>query len=372
MHLPLQLKCLNQNILKRLLFEVAAYANFGELAYVDRMTHAQMHTRVVAFPDLANSHVILSPTDARDRLWIRNVTPASGCTLTIGTRLYRLGPPRSLQAAQALLNIRQPHRTLLRWSARCREFTVLPILDTPTAPDSWETARLIAPSNEGFVVAALASRRHHPIANPFHRRSSRATAALDQLAGEIAAHDHVLETVRLEAVLGAPGNPPRDQAPGQPWDHVLLVRTNTPAEAQDIAAIAETHLSQRTDSPRLVTAARNVRRIADVAHPNRGVYLLNFFTGPDIATTLDVWQHTAGWFQDETGLTNSTVLQPLSDDTGYTVINHCRWDRWGQVLPQLLGKRSFRDYVLRRFSEVDVQPHPILYKVTSAARPQPT
>src|ERR1700704_5705723 len=38
-----------------------------------------------------------------------------------------------------------------------------------------------------------------------------------------------------------------------------------------------------------------------------------------------VWEHTAGWFQQETGLDNSTVLMPARADLSeYTLINHCR------------------------------------------------
>jgi hypothetical protein len=61
-------------------------------------------------------------------------------------------------------------------------------------------------------------------------------------------------------------------------------------------------------------------------------------------------------------LDNSTLLQPLrSDDSEYTLINHCRWDHLRNVLPSLIFKRSFHDYVLAHFDANDTAPMPILY-----------
>lgn len=63
-------------------------------------------------------------------------------------------------------------------------------------------------------------------------------------------------------------------------------------------------------------------------------------------------------------LDNSTVLRPVrSSDAGYTLINHCRWDRLRDVLPSLLFKRSFRTYVLAHFEANDTAPMPILYRL---------
>lgn len=365
MALPTSLKRFNRDHLNPLTLKLTGHADLADLIHVGRTTGRQHHTPVMAFLDPLANHMIIALTYGPDVQWLKNVNKAGGCLLGRGRDRYRLGPPRRITAAQALPAIPQPQRSLLHWPIRCRDFIAFPILEKSSTDGSWAKARLISPTDEGFVLAAIASPRRRPFLNPLAGGSIRSGAALDDLAQEMGRQDNVLETVRLEAVLGAPGNPSPRATTSRSWDHALLVRTRTVEDAEYIAATADFHLSGTTSAPTLVTAARNVRRIDDVPHPTKGVYLLNFFTGPDVATTLDVWQHTAGWFQDETNLTNSTVLQPLTANTGYTVINHCRWERWGQVLPPLLAKRSFRGFVLRRFSEVDVQPHPILYKVRS-------
>jgi hypothetical protein len=79
---------------------------------------------------------------------------------------------------------------------------------------------------------------------------------------------------------------------------------------------------------------------------------------------LAAWRYTAGWFRDQTGLDNSTVLLP--DDTSeprYRLINHARWDRLRDVLPSLLFKRSFRTYVLAHFKANGVAAMPVLYRL---------
>lgn len=77
-----------------------------------------------------------------------------------------------------------------------------------------------------------------------------------------------------------------------------------------------------------------------------------------------MWERTAGWFQRETGLDNSTVLEPTTDDVPYTLINHCRWNHLRDVLPSLTVKPSFRSFGLRTFAAHDVVPHPLLHRWT--------
>ena len=97
----------------------------------------------------------------------------------------------------------------------------------------------------------------------------------------------------MRAVIAAPGS---GQGFRQPyWKDALLVRTRGLSEALIIAGQIDT--ASLPGEAKLVIAARNVRRIADVPHQGQGPYLLNFFTGPDVETTLKVWQYTAGWFQ---------------------------------------------------------------------------
>ncbi len=71
-------------------------------------------------------------------------------------------------------------------------------------------------------------------------------------------------------------------------------------------------------------AASNVRRIGSVDHSRDGVFLFNYFYSDSLDLNLKVWNYTAGWFQDQTGPDNSTVLLPdHAPDFSYTIVNHC-------------------------------------------------
>jgi hypothetical protein len=79
---------------------------------------------------------------------------------------------------------------------------------------------------------------------------------------------------------------------------------------------------------------------------------------------LQVWNYTAGWFQDQTGLDNSTVLLPdEANQVPYTIINHCRWDGLRNILPALLFNRSFKPFVLNNFEQNNTAAIPVLYKL---------
>lgn len=113
-----------------------------------------------------------------------------------------------------------------------------------------------------------------------------------------------------------------------------------------------------------VIKATNVKRIASVDHSKQGVFLFNYFFAEDLGQNLEVWEYTAGWFQQETGLSNSTVLLPNpATPSEYTIINHCRWDGFLDVLPSLIFKKSFRSYVLDNFYANRVAAMPVLYSI---------
>jgi hypothetical protein len=110
--------------------------------------------------------------------------------------------------------------------------------------------------------------------------------------------------------------------------------------------------------------ATNVRRIGAVDHERSGVFLFHYFVADSVEQNLKIWNHTAGWFQAETGLDNSTVLLPLGrDKSKYSLVNHCRWDSLGAILPSLVFKRSFREYVLESFRASNIAAMPVLYRL---------
>ncbi len=102
--------------------------------------------------------------------------------------------------------------------------------------------------------------------------------------------------------------------------------------------------------------------MGDVDHSRDGVFLFNYFFADDTDQNIAVWEHTAGWWQQEAALDNSEVLLPDPGKTRYTIINHCRWDHLRDFLPSLLFKPTFRTYLQANFDANDVAPMPILYR----------
>lgn len=112
-----------------------------------------------------------------------------------------------------------------------------------------------------------------------------------------------------------------------------------------------------------IIAATNVKNIGAVDHQKQGVFLFNYFFADSLQQNLEVWEYTAGWFQQETGLDNSTVLLPTNQQqSNYAIINHCRWDNWRDIIPSLIFKKSFHSYVLDNFYANHVAALPVLYK----------
>lgn len=110
--------------------------------------------------------------------------------------------------------------------------------------------------------------------------------------------------------------------------------------------------------------ATNARRIAPVNYSNGGVFLFNYFFADRVDQNIAVWDYTAGWFQAETGLDNSVLLLPTDPaQSKYTLINHCRFDNLGQVLPSIIFKKTFHSFVLANFAANNVGPMPILYRL---------
>ena len=62
-------------------------------------------------------------------------------------------------------------------------------------------------------------------------------------------------------------------------------------------------------------------------------------------------------------LDNSTVLLPRSVSAPVAIVNHCRWERYRDVVPALVLHPSFRRFVLRTFAANGVVPRPVLYRI---------
>jgi hypothetical protein len=246
---------------------------------------------------------------------------------------------------------------------------------TPERADvrtSWTRARLIKPTSSGFVhVGASSGRWALPFALPRARRRAL-LAAITAAAAALRRDSRVLRADVFRGLVRPPdGDLANSGVPAADFDAVLLIETRTVADAStlrndDVVAGLMAELAG-TAARTLVFTASNVRRMGPVDHERQGVFLFNYFAADDVDTNLHAWQYTAGWFHDETGLDNSTVLRPAGSQGPYTLVNHARWDRLSNVLPALLFKRSFRTFVLRVFADNRVTPNPVLYRLHNPA-----
>ena len=73
----------------------------------------------------------------------------------------------------------------------------------------------------------------------------------------------------------------------------------------------------------------------------------------------------AGWYEAETGLDNSPLLEPLEGrQSDYVLINHARWD--GNLLlfmARRLPRKSFRSYMLANLKAHHLAAMPVLYRL---------
>ena len=152
------------------------------------------------------------------------------------------------------------------------------------------------------------------------------------------------------------------------FDVVMLIEFDTHESVKEFQKslewqnIEETYKSETKKS--LTVTGVNVRRIGPVDHSKKGVFLFNYFYADEVKQNLQVWEYTAGWFQDQTGLDNSTLILPDQvNESSYKIINHCRWDHLIDILPSLIFKKSFKEFVLKNFEANNVAAMPILYKL---------
>jgi hypothetical protein len=232
-------------------------------------------------------------------------------------------------------------------------------------------ARLVEPTTSGYLlVAAEVDRR--PMFLPNSRAKRRLLQRVDRLLSTLRDDERVLEANAFDGLL----TPARrgallKQRPDVPiarFDLAVLVEAVSPAAAAELEAGAPwTELVQELEaasrhSYRL--RAHNVRRMGPVDHHRQGVFLFNYFYADRTDLNLAAWQYTAGWFRDQTGLDNSTVLLPdATSEPRYRLVNHARWDRLRDVLPSLIFKRSFHTYVLEHFRVNGVAAMPVLYRL---------
>lgn len=224
------------------------------------------------------------------------------------------------------------------------------------------------PTGHTFVILALEIDNRLPFFAFWESRAKK--QAIQLLKNFSIKTTGVVEQNLFKEVLSPPGRgeylKKRPHIHIAKYDLVLLVELETSEAAlalqsspewqallKSVSALANNTLNLRASNPRLIGL---------VDHKRQGVFLFNFFYADDLAQNLAIWEYTAGWFVDQTGLDNSCLLAPL-ENSDYTVINHCRWDSLWNIIPSLIFKPSFGSYVEANFRANQTAPIPILYKL---------
>lgn len=225
---------------------------------------------------------------------------------------------------------------------------------------------LTEPTTSGYVVAAARIDRR-PVRLPNSRRKQVALRELRAAAEQLLGVDGVIDVSLFEATFVPPGGHNRTASQKTRFDVVLLVETTGPDLVGDVRASAAwgrvQSVLEREGDPVLMLDATNIKRMGPVPHDRGGVFLFNWFLSDDRDRTVAAWHYTAGWFERHTGLDNSTVLLPTAADAPIAIVNHCRWDRYRDVVPALAFDRSFRRFVLKTFEVNGVVPRPVLYRL---------
>jgi len=231
---------------------------------------------------------------------------------------------------------------------------------------------LINVSSSVFIhIAAEIDLR--PVFFPNSRKKNQLIRRCKELCKQLQDVSGIINARLFEAILIPPGKGEfikrrKEQVHIARFDLAILIECESFEFAERILAHPAydelvRNISTTASFTHKITAT-NVRRIAPVNYAQGGVFLFNYFFADDVAQNLAVWDYTAGWFQAETGLDNSVLLLPIDPvDSKYTLINHCRWDNLGQVLPSIIFKKTFHTYVLENFSANNVGPMPILYRL---------
>lgn len=238
---------------------------------------------------------------------------------------------------------------------------------------TFPTVTLMEPDGKGYILLVGEIDRRPPIAFFIESKAKKALIAdIKSMLPELEGVETVEEATLFKALIIPPGRgaylDKRADVHIARFDVALLIRVSDPKAAAKLVSAPEfTAIETRMREAARHTyrmAGENLRRIGEVDHSKDGVFLINYFFAADERQNLAVWDYTAGWFQNQTGLDNSVLTRPLAEDGAhYTIINHCRWNGLGDIVPSLLFKPSFRRYVLRHFEANDTAAIPILYRL---------
>lgn len=236
---------------------------------------------------------------------------------------------------------------------------------------TYKKVSLTEVTDSGYILIAAEVDRRLPFL-PSSKAKRTLLRDSKRLCYKLAERTDVERATTFEAFLIPPGRGEfLNRRPGvhvARFDIAVLIEISSIKNAQALRnENIFNELKNRVDDVSSYThiiTAINIKRIGPVDHKHNGVFLFNYFYADDKDQNLAVWEYTAGWFEQETGLDNSIVLLPAEgEESEYPIINHCRWNHLWNILPSLLFKSSFRSYVLENFEANDTAAMPILYKL---------
>jgi hypothetical protein len=230
---------------------------------------------------------------------------------------------------------------------------------------------LIEPPPLGYlhVAAAVDPPRGR---TPFPGNSPQKAALLTRLrslARQLGRLGTVQKATVYRAILVAPptGYAKQQATHVARYDVVVLLETTSPEVLGEVQAtqpcklLVEAVTEAATDVH--VMTARCPKRVGDVDKTRQGLFLFNYFVADDAGVALQLWDYLAGWYAVETGLGNSTLLEPLGD-ADYVFVNHARWDHsLPRFMLRQLTKPSFRTYLLANLQANRTGSMPILYRL---------
>jgi hypothetical protein len=234
----------------------------------------------------------------------------------------------------------------------------------------YQKVTLMEPPPLGYIhVAAVDPPRRR---TPFPGKSPQKAALLTRLQSLARQLEHlgtVDKATVYRAILVAPptGYAKHKALHVARYDVVVLIETTSPEVLGEVQTTEPYKLLVEAVTEAAVDVhvmtARCVKRVGDVDKTRQGLFLFNYFVADDARVALQLWDYLAGWYAVETGLGNSTLLEPLGQ-ADYVLVNHARWD---DGLPRLLlhqlAKPSFRNYMLANLGANRTGAMPILYRL---------
>lgn len=238
----------------------------------------------------------------------------------------------------------------------------------------FKSVSLIEPTTNFYLhIAAEIDQSPFPVFMTTSFKKKNLINEAKQWCKELENEDDIVSAVVFKAILIPPGKGKfLTEQPGKvqtaKYDFAILIETTSPEKIESIKNSTEYNriesMIKKISTNIHVITATNIKHINPVNHQKQGVFLFNYFYANNLQQNLDIWEYTAGWFQQETGLDNSTVLLPINQEKSkYTIINHCRWNKMSDILPSLIFKKSFHSYVLDNFYVNKVAAMPVLYKI---------